>query len=293
MTGLKKNLLFLPYETKKAMVELWNKQISVFKQTKLLNISRSFLYYTEKSNDIDEKIMLEIDKIYLDKPFYWSRRMRKELELLWYTDLTRHKVAKLMQIMWLEAIYPKPKTSIANKEHKKYPYLLKGKKITKVNEVWSTDITYIKLKKWWIYLIAVIDWYSRKIIAWKLSNTMDISFCLEVLKEALEKDKPEIFNTDQWSQFTSNKFTSILEKEGVKISMDWVWRCLDNIYIERFWRSLKYEDIYIKKYENMLDSYKWIAKYIEFYNKNRIHQSLDYNYPEKVRLEWIQKQKSH
>ena len=291
MTGLKKNLHSLPYQSRKAMIEFWNKQISISKQTKFLNISRSFLYHKERSNDLDEEIMSEIDKIYLDKPFYWARRIREELKLLWYKDLTRHKIWKLMKIMWIEAIYPKPKTSIANKEHKKYPYLLRNKKITKVNEVWSTDITYIKLKKWWIYLIAVIDWYSRKIIAWKLSNTMDISFCIEVLKEALEKDKPEIFNTDQWSQFTSNKFTSILEEKWVQISMDWVWRCLDNIYIERFWRSLKYEDIYIKKYENMIDSYEWIAKYIDFYNKNRIHQSLGYISPEKVRLDWIQKQK--
>lgn len=273
------------------MIEFWNNQISISKQTKLLNISRSFLYRKKRAKPLDEKLMEEIDRIYLEKPFYWARRIKKELEILWYEKITRHKISKLMKVMWIEAIYPKPKTSIANNEHKTYPYLLKNKKITKVNEVWSTDITYIKLKKGWIYLIAVIDWYSRKIIAWKLSNTMDISFCIEVLKEALEKDKPEIFNTDQWSQFTSKKFTSILEEKDIKISMDWVWRCLDNIYIERFWRSLKYEDIYIKKYENMIDSHKWIAKYIEFYNNHRIHQSLDYNYPEKVRLEWIQKQK--
>lgn len=289
MTGLKKNLASCNYNIKKAMIELWNKQISVSRQTKLLNISRSFLYYKEKSNNLDEKLMEEIDKIYLEKPFYWARRIRQELKILWYKNTSRHKITQLMKIMWIKAIYPKKKTSIPNKEHKKYPYLLKNKKITKVNEVWSTDITYIKLKKWWIYLIAIIDWYSRKIISWKLSNTMDVNFCTESLKEALEKDKPEIFNTDQWSQFTSNKFTSILEKNWIKISMDWIWRCLDNIFIERFWRSLKYEDIYIKKYENMLEAYKWISKYIKFYNKNRIHQSLDYCYPEKVRLDWIQK----
>jgi putative transposase len=236
--------------------------------------------------------MLEIDKIYLEKPFYWARRIRKELELLWY-NITRYKTTELMKIMWIQAIYPKKKTSIANSEHKKYPYLLRNKKITKVNEVWSTDITYIKLAKWWIYLVAVIDWYSRRIISWKLSNTMDISFCIESLKESLEIHKPEIFNTDQWSQFTSDKFTSILEEKWVQISMDWVWRCLDNIYIERFWRSLKYEDIYIKKYENMLEAYKWISEYIEFYNKKRIHQSLDYDYPETVWLSWIQKQKDN
>lgn len=231
--------------------------------------------------------MWEINKIYLEKPFYGARRIKKELELLWHYT-TRHEVSELMKTMWIQAIYPKKKTSIPNKEHKKYPYLLRNKKITKVNEVRSTDITYIKLITWWIYLIAVIDWYSRKIISWKLSNTMDISFCTEVLKESLEIYQPEIFNTDQWSQFTSTKFTSILEEKGVQISMDGVGRCLDNIFIERFWRSLKYEDIYIKKYENIVDAHIWIAKYIDFYNNERIHQSLDYNYPEKVWNDGIQ-----
>jgi putative transposase len=174
MTGLKKNLDSLPYETKKAMIDFWNKEISVFRQTNLVNISRNFIYYIPRSNELEEEIMLEIDKIYLEKPFYWARRIRKELELLWY-NITRYKTTELMKIMWIQAIYPKKKTSIANSEHKKYPYLLRNKKITKVNEVWSTDITYIKLAKWWIYLVAVIDWYSRKIISWRLSNTMDIT----------------------------------------------------------------------------------------------------------------------
>jgi len=273
------------------MVEFWNKELPISRQILLLNISRSFLYYKNVSSETSEQIMEEIDKIYTLCPFYWARRIRKELELKGYTKVTRHEVSKLMKIMWIEAIYPKKKTSIPNKEHKIYPYLLRDIKITSVNQIRSTDITYIKLAKWWIYLIAVIDWYSRKIISWKLSNTMDVWFCTECLKEALEISKPEIFNTDQWSQFTSEKFTSILETNWIQISMDWVWRCLDNIYIERFWRSLKYEDIYIKKYENMFEAQNWIREYIEFYNKTRIHQSLDYSYPEKVWLDWLLKQK--
>lgn len=272
------------------MIELWNTEISVSKQTELLSISRSFLYHTEKSTEYEEKIMEEIDKIYLEKPFYWARRINKELELIWYKNVWRYKVWELMKKMWIEAIYPKKKTSIPNKENKIYPYLLKDIKITKINQVWSTDITYIKLNKWWLYLMVVIDWHSRKIISWKLSNTLDIEFCIEWLKEALEKYKPEIFNSDQWSQFTSIKFTNILEENKVQISMDWVWRCLDNIYVERFWRSLKYEDIYIKKYENVTDAYKWIDEYIKFYNSKRIHQSLNYEYPDTVWEKWIQKQ---
>lgn len=288
-TGSKKNLSSCPYENKKAMVELWHEHISVFRQTQLLSISRNFLYHIPKRNEQEEQLMEEIDKIYLEKPFYGARRIVKELELLWYST-SRYKVSQLMKIMWIEAIYPKKKTSIPNKEHGVYPYLLRNKKIIKVNEVRSTDITYIKLQRWRIYLIAVIDWYSRKIISWKLSNTMDINFCKEALQASLEKHKPHIFNTDQWSQFTSTQFTSILENQGIQVSMDGVWRCLDNIYIERFWRSLKYEDIYIKKYENMLDAHKWIADYMEFYNTKRIHQSLDYRTPEQVWQEWIQKQ---
>lgn len=287
MTGWKKNLCSLPYETKKSMIEFWNKEISISKQALILNISRSFLYYKNVGNEKEEKLMEEIDIIYTLYPFYWARRIKKELELKGYSETTRYEISKLMRIMWIEAVYPKRKTSIANKENTVYPYLLRNVSIIKVNQVWSTDITYIRLSKWWIYLIAVIDWYSRKIISWKLSNTMDINFCTECLREALQYGKPEIFNTDQWSQFTSNKFTSILKENWIQISMDWIWRCLDNVYIERFWRSLKYENVYMKKYENMFEAQKWIEEYIEFYNKNRIHQSLEYSYPEKIWLDWL------
>lgn len=161
-----------------------------------------------------------------------------------------------MKTMGIQAIYPKKKTSIPNKEHEVYPYLLRGVEITRVHQVWSTDITYIKLKNGWAYLSAVIDWYSRKIISWKLSNTMDVEFCKADLQQALEYGTPEIFNTDQGSQYTSSQYTDILKEKEIQMSMDGVKRCLDNIYIERFWRSLKYEDIYIQKYETMQEAQK-------------------------------------
>ena len=265
--------------------------MSVNKQIKILWISRSFLYNKKqaKNNKLDEELMLNIDKIYTDKPFYGTRRIKMELKNLWYLNITRYKVWILMKKMWIKAIYPHRKTSIWAKEHKIYPYLLKWLKIKRINQVRSTDITYIKMKRWWIYLVAIIDWYSRKILSWKISNSIDISFCIEALKEALQKWTPEIFNTDQGSQFTSKKFISILKEKDVKISMDWVWRCLDNIYIERFWRSLKQENIYINKYESMIEAYHWIAEYIEFYNKKRGHQAINYKTPEEIWRTWTLK----
>lgn len=264
------------------MVDLWNSQVSIYRQTQLFGISRSFLYYIPKSNTKEESLMEKIDRIYTEYPFYWARRIRVELEQSYEINVSRYQVSELMKKMGIQTIYPKKKTSIPNKEHSVYPYLLRNTKITKVNQVWSTDITYIKLKTWWLYLSAIIDWYSRKIISWKLSNSMDIHLCIDDLNNALEKWKPKIFNTDQWSQYTSRKYTSILEKNNIRISMDGVKRCLDNVYIERFWRSLKYENIYLNKYETMQEAYKWISEYIEFYNSKRVHQALDYSTPNEL-----------
>ena len=226
--------------------------------------------------------MEKIDKIYTDYPFYWARRIRAELDREYGIIVTRYQVSELMKKMCIQTIYPKKNTSIANKEHKIYPYLLRNQEITHVNQVWSTDITYIKLKTGRLYLSAIIDWYSRKIISWKVSNSMDIYLCIEDLNNALENWKPEIFNTDQWSQYTSKKYTTILESNGIQISMDGVKRCLDNVYIERFWRALKYENIYLNKYETMQEAQEWIKKYIEFYNSKRVHQSLDYCTPMEI-----------
>lgn len=185
-----------------------------------------------------------------------------------------------MKILWIKVLYPHKNTSIPNKAHKKYPYLLKDLEITHSNQVWSTDITYIKMNKWFIYLIAIIDWHSRKILSWKISNTMDINFCIEALNEAIEKYwTPEIFNTDQWSQFTSNAFTNILEKNNIAISMDSKWRYADNIFVERLWRTIKQEEVYLKIYNSPIEAKKSIWEYILFYNSKRPHQSLWYKTP--------------
>lgn len=190
-----------------------------------------------------------------------------------------------MQVMGIETIYPKKNFSQQVLDHKKYPYLLRDLAVRYPDQVWSSDITYIRLSTGFAYCTAIIDWYSRYVIAWKLSNTIDNTFCLEALEEALEKRKPEIFNTDQGAQYTSIAFTGMLEKAGIKISMDGRGRALDNIFIERLWRSLKYEDIYLKDYESIKEARNGIAKYFYFYNNERLHQSLDYRYPKDVYLD--------
>ena len=191
-----------------------------------------------------------------------------------------------MRKMGLEAVYRKPNTSLPNKEHTIYPYLLKGLKITRPNQVWATDITYIPMAKGFMYLIAIVDLYSRKVLTWSVSNTMEAEWCAEVLKQAInEFGKPEIFNTDQGSQFTSNIFTQVLKDNQVQISMDGKGRAIDNIFIERIWKSVKYEDIYLKSYKNGTDLQKGLEKYFDFYNRERFHQSLSYQTPDKVYLQ--------
>ena len=187
-----------------------------------------------------------------------------------------------MWIMGIVAIYPKPKTSIANKEHQKFPYLLKDLVIERPNQIRSTDITYIKIPWWFVYLVAIIDWYSRYIISRDIGTTMDKELCIWVLKKALSKATPEIFNSDQWSQFTSNDFIRVLQEKDIQISMDGKWRCYDNIIVERLWRTIKYEDIHINEYQTPTEVYHGLSLYIEKYNKRRIHSSLDYKTPEQV-----------
>lgn len=222
-----------------------------------------------------------IDREHTAHPFYGSRRMVAWLRMQGH-EVNRKRVQRLMQVMGIEAIYPKRSLSRSNSEHKKYPYLLRGIEITSPNHVWSTDITYIRLLDGFAYCTVVLDWYSRYVIAWRISNTLDTSFCLEVLVEALEKGRPEIFNTDQGVQYTSLAFTGILENAGIKISMDGRGRALDNIFVERFWRSLKYEDIYIKGYETMKEAREGVRSYFHFYNNERPHQALNYCYPKDV-----------
>jgi putative transposase len=225
--------------------------------------------------------MRKIDELYTKLPFYGSRRVvahfKKE-----QIEVNRKRVQRLMGMLGLEAIYPKPKTSMRNKDHKVYPYLLRGILIDRPNQVWSTDITYVPLQRGFMYLTAVIDWYSRYVVSWRLSNTMESDFCVEALEEALGKGKPEIFNTDQGVQFTSKKFTRCLEDEKIKISMDGKGRALDNIFVERLWRSVKYEDIYLKDYQSGTDLYYGMESYFDFYNGKRPHQSLAYRVPEEV-----------
>lgn len=225
--------------------------------------------------------MHRIDVLYTDFPFYGSRRMTAALRRLDYR-VNRKRIRRLMAKMGLEAIYPKPNTSQSHPEHRVYPYLLNDLAIERPNQVWSTDITYVRLAQGFAYLVAVIDWYSRKVLAWLLSNTMDTGFCLDCLEAALRHGQPEIFNTDQGSQFTSREFTGRLLDAGIQISMDGRGRALDNVFVERLWRSVKYENIYVRGYETMIEAQTGLAEYFQFYNKMRPHQGLNYATPHEV-----------
>jgi len=264
------------------MIDLsYRPKLSLVSQCKLLNINRSSYYYKSVGlSDFDLEIMRKIDKIYLDFPFYGSRRITATLNKKFNIVINRKKVMRLMQIMGIEAIYQKSKkTTIKNKEHKIFPYLLRNININRINQVWSADITYIPMKYGFMYLIAIIDWFSRYIINYKLSNSLEISFCLEALTEAIDNGKklPDIFNTDQGSQFTSEKWTDIIINNNIKVSMDSKRSWVDNVIIERFFRSLKYEEIYINPQNDVKDLKLQIKNYINLYNNERLHQSLNYN----------------
>ncbi len=247
-----------------------------------MGVHRSSYYY-EPAQESEENLALMkvIDEEYTKRPFYGSRQMTNFLRNKDYI-INRKRVQRLMRTMGLEAIYPKRNLSQPGKRDKKYSYLLRGITIDKCNQVWGTDITYIRLSKGFLYLVAMIDWYSRYVVAWKLSNSMDIVFCLEVAEEALKLGKPEIINSDQGSQFTSPRFTEIFENKGVRISWDGKGRALDNIFVERFWRSLKYEEVYLKEYRNVKEARSGINSYMNFYNDERPHQSLDGKRPREV-----------
>lgn len=251
-------------------------EVKIKRQCKLLNVPKSSYY--NKSNrrkEEDEFLMAKMDEIYMEDPCFGTRRMRSSLKRLGYR-VGRDRIRRLMREMGIYAIYPKPRLTIANQEHKKYPYLLGNLKINRVNQVWCTDITYIPLGSGngHIYLTAVMDWYSRKVLSWRLSNSMDVSFCLSCLDEALMLyGKPEIFNTDQGSQYTSAEFTSRLKDNGIAISMDGKGRALDNRMVERLWRSVKYDDVYIKRYDSMITAFEGLDKYFAKYN-SRSHQGL-------------------
>jgi putative transposase len=222
-----------------------------------------------------------IDEQYTAQPIYGSRRMTVWLQGQGHA-VNRKRVQRLMRLMGLEAVYPKPKLSAAGLGHKTFPYLLRDVKIERPDQVWSTDITYVPLSAGFMYLAAVIDWYSRYVIAWRLSNTLDGSFCLEMLDEALQRGRPEVFNTDQGVQFTAAAWTGRLESAGVKVSMDGKGRCLDNVFVERLWRTVKYEDIYLRGYEHVPELTAGLGRYFPFYNYERPHQALGYQTPAAV-----------
>jgi putative transposase len=284
-TGSKKNYQYLAHSQKVSLIEKDHENITLRRQCQLLGISRESIYYHAiEISPADKKIMDLIDKIYTAHPFYGNRRIKAELNLTHHIPIGRGHVRTLMRTMGLEALYPKKNLSWKNKQHKVYPYLLRNLKIEKPNQVWSTDITYVKLTEGFAYLIAVIDWFSRYVLSWKLSNSLDIDFCLECLQEALAqtKNKPEIFNSDQGSHFTSPKFTEILEAHQIRISMDGRGRCLDNIFVERLWRTVKQENIYLNSYQNVLETKTGLDEYFLFYNDTRRHQSLEYLTPKEV-----------
>jgi len=258
--------------------------VSVRKQTELLGVPRSTYYYKAISESVENQFLMKlIDAEYTRHPFYGSRRMTAWLKAQGYL-VNRKRVQRLLAQMGLSAICPKRNLSKARKGVQKYPYLLRGVSIDGPNKVWSTDITYIRLKKGFVYLTAVIDWHSRYVLSWKISNSLEGSFCLDVLDEALKKGKPDIFNTDQGAQYTSERFVGRLKEAGIKISMDGKGRALDNIFVERLWRTVKYEEIYLKEYESVLELKQSLKKYFEFYNTERLHQSLNYKVPEEVFL---------
>ncbi len=252
-------------------------------QCQLLKVARSTLYYQPAPVDADDLVVMRrMDEIYLLTPFYGTRRMVVELGRHGLV-VNRKRVRRLMRLMGLEAIYQKPNTSQRHPEHKVYPYLLKGLTIDRVNQVWCADITYIPMAKGFVYLVAVMDWFSRRVLSWRLSIGMETDFCVEALEEAMERyGPPEIFNTDQGVQFTSADFIDTLEARGVRVSMDGKGRYLDNIFIERLWRSLKYEEVFIKAYSTVSEARKGINAWILFYNDRRPHQALEYRTPREV-----------
>ena len=258
--------------------------LSVRRQCELLGVNRSGLYY-ESAGESEENLryMRLIDEQYTKTPFYGSRKMTKWLVNEGY-PVNRKRISRLMEEMGIEAVYPKPKLSQPGEGHKIYPYLLRGTTVERVNQVWSTDITYIRMAQGFVYLVAVMDWFSRYVLSWSVSLTMEIDFCMEALRSALRRGRPEIFNSDQGSQFTSEKFTAELVAKEIAISMDGRGRCMDNIFIERLWRSLKYEEVYLKDYESVTEARTGIERYFRFYNQERIHQSLDYRTPAAIYL---------
>ena len=260
---------------RREMVDQKHPNLPIVRQCALLGVSRSSLYYRPKAtSEEDLSLMREMDRQYLETPFYGSRRMKAWLERRGIA-VNRKRVQRLMRAMGMRAIYRRPSTSRKAPEHRVYPYLLRNARITRPNQVWAADITYLPMARGFLYLVAVMDWYSRYVLSWRLSNTLEAGFCAE----ALGKGKPEVFNTDQGSQFTSLEFTQVLHDRGVRISMDGKGRYQDNIFVERLWRTVKYEEVNLKAYANVLDAQRGLEDYFRFYNELRPHQALGYRTP--------------
>ena len=264
------------------MVQNNHPNFSIREQCELLDLNRSTYYYDlQPESEYNQLLMNLIDEQYTKTPFYGSLRLTAWLRRQGHR-VNRKRVQRLMGLMGISAIYPTKNTSQPREGHKIYPYLLQDIELCRPNQVWSTDITYIRLSEGFLYLVAILDWFSRYVLAWALSNTLDVHFCLEALKDALTKGHPDIFNTDQGSQFTSDNFTGVLLENGVQISMDGRGRALDNIFVERLWRSVKYENVYLNNYESAKDAYRGLGEYFAFYNNERPHQSLGYRTPIEV-----------
>ena len=269
-------------ERRREMVDRQYPALSTVRQCALLGISRSSVCYRPRvSSPKDLALMKQLDQQYLATPFYGSRRMKVWLDRQGH-PVNRKRVRRLMRTMGLQAIYRRPRTSQPGPGHKVYPYLLGAMEITMPNQVWAADITYIPMARGFLYLVAIMDWYSRYVVAWRLSNTLDADFCVETLEEALGEGTPEVFNTDQGSQFTSEGFTELLERHGVRISMDGKGRYRDNIFVERLWRTVKYEEVYLKAYSNGREAKDGLEAYFHFYNTQRPHQALGYRTPAEV-----------
>lgn len=280
-SGSKKNLP-PSVNDKRGLIEPDHPVLSVRRQCELIGLSRSTYYYEPaKETPLNLILMRMIDEQYMRTPFYGYPKMTEYLRSQSYW-VNPKRIDRLMGVMGLRALAPKRRVTRNNPDHKVYPYLLRNVPITRVDQVWSADITYVPMSQGFMYLVAILDWFSRYVVSWQLSNTLDSNFCLEALDKALESKKPEIFNTDQGVQFTSNDFTQRLESADVQISMDGRGRVFDNIFIERLWRTVKYEDIYLRNYTAVMQLTQGLDRYFHFYNNERFHQSLDYRTPAQV-----------
>ena len=272
----------MPVEEKRALIESGHPHMSLRRQCTLLGLARSSLYYQPVDESADDRqLMRLIDEQYTATPFYGIRRMTAWLRGQGYA-VNHKRVQRLMRQMGLVAIYAKPRLSQPAEGQMIYPYLLRGVTVTRANQVWSADITYVRLQSGFVYLVAVMDWFSRYVLSWTVSVTMDVHFCLEALAQALRQGQPEIFNTDQGAQFTSQAFTARLRNGGVRISMDGRGRALDNVFVERLWRTVKYVEVYLRDYHSVRDAREGLGRYFTFYNEERLHQALGYRTPAAV-----------